>query len=226
MGGCRAPRWSAVLVRLVSPACSSKPSDRVGELSAGLDLELPVGAAEVHFHRLDRDEEGLGDLLVGHAFGGHPGDPALARRQRLDAGQHQFAWSRAHGGQFVLRMLNEPRRAGPVGELEPSAKRLLCVPTAVRPAQYTSQVDERPGVLEPRPGGFEHRNGMAEVRLAAAPTLHQSQSAERYPDRARRPPPAGQLEFLTSELGGYLALSELQYKADLTAATAAAAASS
>jgi len=28
-------------------------------------LELAVDAAEVYFHGLDRDEEGLGDLLVG-----------------------------------------------------------------------------------------------------------------------------------------------------------------
>src|SRR5215471_20690142 len=101
----------AVLARLVSLVCSSNPADYVGELGAGFDLELAVDAAEVYFHGLDRDEEGLGDLLVGHAFGGHPGDPAFARRQRLDAGQRQFAWSRARGGQFVLRMPNEPRRS-------------------------------------------------------------------------------------------------------------------
>ena len=28
-------------------------------------MELAVDAAEVYFHGLDRDEEGLGDLLVG-----------------------------------------------------------------------------------------------------------------------------------------------------------------
>ena len=56
-------------------------------------------------------------------------------------------------------------------------------------------------MFELGPGWLEHRHGVAELRLAAAPALHQPQSAERYPDRPRRPPPAGQLEFLASELG-------------------------
>src|SRR5215472_13401374 len=46
------------------PVCSSKPADDVGELGAGFDLELAVDAAEVYFHGLDRDKEGLGDLPV------------------------------------------------------------------------------------------------------------------------------------------------------------------
>src|SRR5215472_13812177 len=54
----------AVLARLVSLVCSSNPADYVGELGAGFDLELAVDAAEVYFHGFDRDEEGLGDLLV------------------------------------------------------------------------------------------------------------------------------------------------------------------
>jgi hypothetical protein len=37
------------------------------------------------------------------------------------------------------------------------------------------------------PKGFEHFNGVAALRLAAAPALHQSQGAECYPDRPRRP---------------------------------------
>ena len=42
------------------------------------------------------------------------------------------------------------------------------------PAQYTPQVDERPGLLELGSGRSEHRHGVAELGLAAAPALHQS----------------------------------------------------
>lgn len=63
-------------------------------------------------------------------------------------------------------------------------------------------------MFELRPGGFEHRHGVAELRLAAAPALHQSQRPKRYPDRPRRSPLAGQLEFFASELGRLFGTAE------------------
>jgi RibD C-terminal domain len=42
------------------------------ELRAGADLELAIGAAQVHLDRLHRDEERLRDLLVGRRGGGAP----------------------------------------------------------------------------------------------------------------------------------------------------------
>ena len=56
-------------------------------------------------------------------------------------------------------MLDQPRRAGPVGELEPPPKALVRQRAGWRGAACP-QVNERPGLFEPRPGGFEHRHGV------------------------------------------------------------------
>ena len=61
-----------------------------------------------------------------------------------------------------------------MSELQASQKRLSCIATTVCPAQHTPQVDERPCILELGAGVFEHRHGVAELGLAAAPALHQS----------------------------------------------------
>jgi hypothetical protein len=54
-----------------------------GQFSAGRDAELPVGVAEVPLHRLERDEQLLGNDLVGLPVAGHAADTQLAGREGL-----------------------------------------------------------------------------------------------------------------------------------------------
>src|SRR5262245_29068191 len=75
----RAKRGAGGRDRLVRRECGS-------ELTARGDLQLAVDAREVHLDRLHRDEERLGDLLVRVILRGQLGDAALARGQRVHAG--------------------------------------------------------------------------------------------------------------------------------------------
>jgi hypothetical protein len=162
-------------------------------------------------HGLDRDEERLGELLVAHAFGRHPGDPALAGRQSVHPGEDQLAGPRARRRQLLLGSSDQAGCAGPVGQLQPLAQRRLGVPAPVAAAQSGAEVDQRPRVLDLGLGASERRDRLTEQRLALAAALDQPERPQRDPDRPRRPPPAGPLELLLGELEGLgLAAEPLQ----------------
>src|SRR5262249_40359589 len=92
-------------------------AQRLGQLRPRRDLQLPIDAREVHLDRLRRDEERLRDVLVRQVVGRELGHAALARRQGLEAAQHQAPRPRAGRGQLGLGALLECRRAEPVREL-------------------------------------------------------------------------------------------------------------
>ena len=64
---------------------------RVGELVARCDTELPVAAAKVGRNRLRGDEEGLCDVSVRAALGGEPSDSKLAWRESFHAAKTSAA---------------------------------------------------------------------------------------------------------------------------------------
>src|SRR5439155_627693 len=70
-----------------------RPDQGRRELPPRGDLELAVHAREVHFDRLDRDEERLRDLPVAQLLGRQLRNPPLTRRQRLEPGRKQLARS-------------------------------------------------------------------------------------------------------------------------------------
>src|SRR6266511_336953 len=69
-------------------------SERCGEVTARVDVELAVGAAQVLLDRLGGDEKRLGDLLVAQPLGRHLRDAPLARGQLVDTAQELAAWPR------------------------------------------------------------------------------------------------------------------------------------
>jgi hypothetical protein len=62
------------------PACpvSGSLTERCGQLQATGDVELLERVSQVRFHGALGDEQALGDLAVGRAVGGEPGDAELA----------------------------------------------------------------------------------------------------------------------------------------------------
>src|SRR3954462_504036 len=61
------------------------------QLGGRADPELAIRAAKLLFDRFRRDDERLGDLPCLHVPSRQLGDSALARRERLAAGQHDPA---------------------------------------------------------------------------------------------------------------------------------------
>jgi len=172
----------------------------------------------MNLHGLHGDEECLGEFLIAHAFRRHPSHPALARGQRVHPGQHQFAGSRAHRGKLVLGASPQPGRSRPVGEFEAMAKWGLCLPAPIAAPQGGAEVHERPRMLHLGLGVLEHRDRLAEQRLALGPTPEEPQRPQRDPEGPRRPPPARQLKLLLGELERLLAAAEaVQGQRDLRA---------
>ena len=139
------PLWGIGL-----PALRPSAPRALGQLRPRGDLELAVDAREVDLDRLRRDEERLGDVLVRHVLGGHLGDAALARGQRLEPAQHQPARAGAGRRELGLRPLLEAGGAELVRELEALAEVLARVGALVAAAQRGAELDERLRVLEPR----------------------------------------------------------------------------
>jgi hypothetical protein len=149
--------------------------ERLGQLGAGADLQLAVDAAEVDLHGLDRDEQGLGEFLVAHALGRHAGDPALAGGQRVHPSQDQPAGPGARRRQLLLGPPDQPGRAGPVGQLQPLAKRRLGLPALVGAAQRGAEVNQRPRLLELSLGSLEYRDRLTKRCLAGGAALNEPQ---------------------------------------------------
>ena len=106
-----------------SPRSSQGPQG-ARQLLAGADVELLVGVAQVRLDGAHRDEQGLGDLLVGEAVGRHSGHPQLARGQRLQAAADQLARPGAAGLEQLVGALGERGRAAAAGQGQRSVERL------------------------------------------------------------------------------------------------------
>src|SRR5262249_14361711 len=120
------------------------------KLRAGVDAELPVRTGQVHLDRLRSDEERLGDLAVGGAFGSHLCDAPLAWRERLDACQSDPARAGARGQQLVLAARDARGRAAGGGQLDRPAEVLPGFGATVCAAERCTELGPRLGVLELR----------------------------------------------------------------------------
>ena len=78
-------------------------SRALGSCIPRADLELAVGARQVHLDRLRRDEQRLGDRAVRHPGGRHRRDAQLARRQRLRPADARPARGRAPATRSSVR---------------------------------------------------------------------------------------------------------------------------
>src|SRR6476661_4433964 len=96
----------------------------MGQLAAALDPELGVRACQVALDGLEGDVELTGDLAVGSAFGGKPGDPQLAGGQRLDTGAPRSSRAGACRLQLVAGPGGQRPGAAARGELQRLGERI------------------------------------------------------------------------------------------------------
>src|SRR4051795_2442777 len=101
---------------------SGSATQRLPELSARVDPELAVRAAQVRLHGLLGHEQGLGDLGVRHAVGGHGCNSALAGGERVGSRHPRPPRPPARRPQLLAGAFRE--RPGParVGEVERTAQ--------------------------------------------------------------------------------------------------------
>src|SRR5438094_914009 len=87
------------------------------EMTARVDTELAVRAAQVLLDRLRCDEERLRDLLVAQPLGRHVCDAPLARGQLVDTAQELAAWPRTGRRQLFVAPRRQRVRAALMGVL-------------------------------------------------------------------------------------------------------------
>src|SRR6266487_4827218 len=115
----KSPLLSRIFWPLSGGCCGFVPtSERCGEVTARVDVELAVGAAQMLLDRLRGDEERLGDLLVAQPLGRHLRDAPLARGQLVDTTQEPCAWPRTGRRQFFVAPRRERGRTALMGLLD------------------------------------------------------------------------------------------------------------
>ena len=103
----------------------------------------------MHLDRLDRDEQGLRDLLVAHPGGGELCHPPLARGERVEPGLQDLPRPGTGGGDLFVGPPGEPERSDPSGVVDALPKPLACLGPLVRAAERCTEVDDGAGMLEP-----------------------------------------------------------------------------
>ena len=103
-------------------SAGGRVAQRGGQLRAGAEIELSVGAREVDLHGPLGDEQRLSDLPVALPLGGHLRDPPLTRGQGLDSVQGDPTRTRSGGEQLGLGVRGERRRTADRGELDRAAQ--------------------------------------------------------------------------------------------------------
>ena len=94
------------------------PAKCLLELVATGDVELAVDPAQVRLGGIGGDEQRLGDLAVGEAFGGEPRDAQFAGGERVAASDRVPPWLGTGGDQLGARMVRDPPRPQAVGEIK------------------------------------------------------------------------------------------------------------
>src|SRR5437763_1279586 len=93
-------------------------SERCAEVTARVDVELAVGAAQVLLDRLRGDKEHLSDLLVAQPLGRHLCDAPLARGQLVDTAQEPCPWPRTGRRQLFVAPRRQRVRTALMGLLD------------------------------------------------------------------------------------------------------------
>src|SRR4051812_35016470 len=108
----KSPLLSRIFWPLSGGGCGGVPtSECCGEVTARVDVELAVGAAQVLLDRLRSDKEHLGDLLVAQPLGRHVRDAPLARGQLVDTTHEPGARARTGRRQLFVAPRRERVRA-------------------------------------------------------------------------------------------------------------------
>src|SRR5947207_7232545 len=89
----KSPLLSRIFWPLSGGCCGFVPtSERCGEVTARVDVELAVGAAQMLLDRLRGDEERLGDLLVTQPLGRHLCDAPVGPCQLVVSSRGLCGW--------------------------------------------------------------------------------------------------------------------------------------
>src|SRR5262245_60547491 len=196
---CRRPdHWGAGDWAWQAP--SSRPGSKDAfELRAGAELELAIGAAQVHLDRLDRDEERLRDLLVTHPVGRQLCHAPLARGQCVKPRLEDLSRPRAGGGDLLVRPPGEPECADPQCEVNTLPEPLACLGPPVRAAERGAEVDEGARVLEAGFRAREHLDRLPEQPGSCRAALNETERAQGGADGLRVTPAAGERELFGGE---------------------------
>src|SRR5438874_1373896 len=115
----KSPLLSRIFWPLSGRCCGFvSTSERCGEVTARVDVELAVGAAQMLLDRLRGDEERLGDLLVAQPLRRHLCDAPLARGQLVDTTHELAAWARTGRRQLFVAPRRQRVRAALMGQLD------------------------------------------------------------------------------------------------------------
>src|SRR5205809_7455588 len=138
----KSPLLSRIFWPLSGGCCGFVPtSERCGEVTARVDVELAVGAAQVLLDRLRSHKEHLSDLLVAQPLGRHLRDAPLARGQLVDTAYELAAWPRTGRRQLFVAPRRERVRTALMGLLDPLAQQPSRLAAAVATTQGSAEVD-------------------------------------------------------------------------------------
>src|SRR5690349_11365035 len=177
------------------------------ELGARGDVELAVGARQVHLDRLLSQEQCLRDLAVGHAVGGHPRDALLGRGQLAPALDRIAARARPGGDELIVRSRRDRRRAARGRELDGLGQRRAGRGGPARAPVRGAEREQGERELQPRRRRAQDRDRLVEVFDARA---CQSGRAQRHPERPRLAEGARPRDVLGGELAGLIGPAELR----------------
>src|SRR4051812_6777596 len=152
-----------------------------GKLRARADVQLAVGAGQMHLDRLLGQEQRLGDLAVGHALGGHARDALLGRGQLAPALDRVAPRARAGGDQLVVGLRGDCGRVACRRELDGFGERRPRVGAAAGAAMRGAEREEAERELEARRRRAKDGHGFIEVfdlaaREAGCPQRHSERS--------------------------------------------------
>jgi len=98
----------------------------------------------VTLDRAGSHEERLGDLAVREAPAGELGDPAFARRQRVETRESDPSRARTGGAELGLGALGEPFGACTMSGVKCLAKQLSSFGAAIAPPKHRTEVSKSP----------------------------------------------------------------------------------
>jgi hypothetical protein len=111
-------------------------------------VELLINGAQLAFHGLGRDEQGLCDLAIAHSTGGLTRNSGLARRQRVDAKGGAPSRSEPERTQLLLGAGSETVGSAAMRQVEAQTQRGLRGAALPAAPKGSAELDQRPAKLE------------------------------------------------------------------------------
>ena len=163
---------------------------RGGEPVAAGQVELAVGAAQVHLDGLGREVEAAGDLPVGSATGGDLRHAPLGGRERVRAGARGRPRSPAREQQLRSRALAQGDGAAGMSGVVRVAEDRASGAALAGGTPAGAELGQAARQLEPRVAGREMRSGLLEQRDRRSRGATSARIRAACPSARRVPHPA------------------------------------